>query len=131
MKQITVMKLGLALAIACLGSPVRTCAAEKIESSQPAAGDRADALRERMKEVSKELGLTEQQKEKLKPILQAEMEKLKALRDDTSLSRRAKFKALRAIQSEYKPQVKAVLTPEQYKKWEKMRAERRAGRRGK
>jgi Spy/CpxP family protein refolding chaperone len=53
---------------------------------------------------------------------------MKALREDTSLSqedRRAKMKEIRdAMQAK----IKEILTPEQYKKWEKhLRQNRKAG----
>ena len=72
-----------------------------------------------------ELNLTREQKEKLAPILKAEREKLAALRDDASLTPREKLQRLQASRAEVAPQVKAILTPEQYAQWEKTREEGR------
>lgn len=58
------------------------------DATKPAGGgERGERFRERMKELSEKLGLTEEQKEKLKPIFHAEMEKLKELRADTKSPR--------------------------------------------
>ena len=59
-------------------------------------------------------------KAKVKPILEARDQKMRDLRGDTGLTpedRRAKMKALR---DDMVTQMKAVLTPEQFDKWQKM-----------
>jgi Spy/CpxP family protein refolding chaperone len=101
-------------------------AAETSAAAQPAQDERGAAIRERMQAVAKELGLTDEQKQQLKPILQAEAEKMKALRDDQSLSRPEKLEKLKAIREELLPQLKEILTPEQLTKWQKLRQERQA-----
>jgi len=95
-------------------------------AAQPAQDERGAAIRARMQEVAKELGLTDTQKEQLKPIIQAEVEKWKALRDDQSLTRPEKLEKFKAIRAELLPQVKEILTPEQLTKWQKIRQERQA-----
>jgi Spy/CpxP family protein refolding chaperone len=107
-----------------LSLPLLARAAEKSAAAQPAPDERGAAIRERMQEVAKELGLTDTQKEQLKPILQAEFAKMKALREDQSLSRPEKLKKLQAIREELLPQLKEILTPEQLAKWQKLRQER-------
>ncbi|MCX6956219.1 MAG: hypothetical protein NTV51_29140 [Verrucomicrobia bacterium] len=94
-------------------------------SAAPTSEDRAAALRERMEATAAELKLTPEQKEKLTPLIKAEMEKVAALRADQGLKPREKLSRLKAIRDEYNPQVKAILTPEQYTQWEKKRAEAR------
>jgi Spy/CpxP family protein refolding chaperone len=71
-------------------------------------------------QLAQQLNLTDDQKAKVKPILEARDQKLRDLRSDTSLTpedRRAKMKALR---DDMTTQMKAVLTPEQFDKWQKM-----------
>ena len=99
-------------------------AAETSAAAQPAQDERGAAIRERMQAVAKELGLTDEQKQQLKPILQAEAEKLKALRDDQSLTRPEKLEKLKILREELLPQLKEILTPEQLAKWQKLRQER-------
>jgi periplasmic protein CpxP/Spy len=82
---------------------------------------RGEAIRERLQEVGKELNLTDEQKEKLKPIFQAQAEKVKELRADTSLTREQKIEKFKAIRDEIAPKVKEILTAEQFAKWEKIR----------
>jgi len=101
-------------------------AAETSVAAQPVKEEPGAAIRERMQEVAKELGLTDDQKQQLKPVLQAEAVKLKALRDDQSLSRQEKIEKLKAIGAELLPQLKEILTPEQLAKWQKLRQERQA-----
>jgi Spy/CpxP family protein refolding chaperone len=101
-------------------------AAETSAAAQPAQDERGAAIRARMQEVAKELGLTDTQKEQLKPVLQAEFAKMKALHDDQSLTRPEKLEKFKAIRAELLPQVKAILTPEQLAKWQKLREERPA-----
>ncbi len=98
---------------------------------QPAQDERGAAIRERMQEVARELGLTDTQKEQFKPILKAEFAKKKALREDQSLTRLEKLEKLKAIRAELLPQVKEILTPEQLEKWQKIHQQRqaKAGRR--
>ncbi len=88
-------------------------------------GERGERIRERMQEVSKELNLTDEQREKLKPIFQAQAEKMKELRADTTLSREEKMQKWKAIREEFAPKIKEILTPEQFEKWQKMREEMR------
>ena len=76
---------------------------------------------ERLAEISSQLNLTEDQKEKIKPILMEEAPKLKALKADTSLSRRKRFQKLRAIMDETSASLKEILTSDQLKTLQKMR----------
>jgi periplasmic protein CpxP/Spy len=99
-------------------------AEEKSDGAQPATEKRGAVMRDRMQTIAKELNLTDAQKEQLKPILQDEFQKLKALREDQSLSREQKMEKLKAIREELLPQLKAILTPEQIEKWQKLRQER-------
>jgi len=74
-----------------------------------------------MGKVAQELDLTKAQKQQLKPILQKEAQKLKALRADTSLSRQQKRQKLQQIRQDMVAKVKPILTPEQLDKWQKLR----------
>lgn len=66
------------------------------------------------------LKLTDDQKEKVKPILQDEMDKMKALRDDTSLTRQEKRPKMKEIHDATAAKLKPILTDDQYAQWEKM-----------
>jgi protein CpxP len=86
----------------------------------------SNARAQRLEAVAKELHLTRSQEKQLIPILRAEEPKLEAIRDDSSLSRVQKLQRLQAIHDESNPQVKAILTPEQYQQLQEIRQKRRA-----
>ena len=104
----------------CLSSASSHAAEKTNDTTQ------AERFRERLQEISQALNLTDDQKEKIKPIIQAELIKIKALRSDTSLTHSQKAERLKAIREENAPQIKAILTPEQLEKWQKIREEFRA-----
>ena len=66
------------------------------------------------------LNLTDDQKAKVKPILEARDKKIKDLREDTSLSPEDRRTKMQSIREETMDQMKAVLTPEQFEKYQKM-----------
>jgi Spy/CpxP family protein refolding chaperone len=66
--------------------------------------------------IAQQLNLTPQQKEKILPILADEVPKVNAIKNDNSLSKMQKMQQLRAIHQQTDPQMKAILTPEQYQK---------------
>ncbi len=80
----------------------------------------------RLEWMSKKLNLTDEQKTKLQPIFQDEFQQMKAVREDTSLSREQKRDKMKQIHETFHPQVMAVLTPDQQQKLEQMRANRAA-----
>jgi Spy/CpxP family protein refolding chaperone len=74
-----------------------------------------------------QLNLTAEQKPKVQAIIDAQRLKVRGLREDTSLTpddRRAKMKA---IHEDEVTQMKAVLTPEQFDKYQQMTQHRRPG----
>ncbi len=122
MKNFALLKCALMVAIGFIGFQMLAQA----EETKSIPEGRVAAFRERMQEVAAKLGLSEEQKEKIKPIIREEMEKARALRKDESLSRQDKVKKLKAIREEIVPKLKAILTSEQFEKWRKMAEERRA-----
>lgn len=72
--------------------------------------------------VAQELNLTPQQKEKILPILAAEVPKVRAIKNDNSLSTVQKMQQVRAIHQQTDPQMKAILSSEQYQKLRQIRA---------
>jgi len=92
------------------------------DSSQPAAttagpkhmgGDRAE---HKLKKLSKRLNLTDDQKEKIRPILQDQEKQLKSLESDTTLTAQQKHEKARDIRMSSKSQMADILTPEQKEK---------------
>ena len=75
----------------------------------------------KLEAISQQLNLTPQQKEKVLPILAAELPKVQAIKNDNSLSKIQKMQQLRAIHQQSDPQMKAILSPDQYKKLQQIR----------
>ena len=71
--------------------------------------------------IAQQLNLTPQQKEKIVPILAAEVPKVRAIKNDNSLSNMMKIQQVRALHQQSDPQMKAILTPEQYQKLQGIR----------
>ncbi len=71
--------------------------------------------------IAQQLNLTPQQKEKVLPILIDEAPKVQAIKNDSSLSRMQKMQQLRAIHQQSDPQMKAILSPQQYQKLQQIR----------
>jgi len=86
----------------------------------------AETVDQHLQMLSEKLNLTDDQKTKLKPILQDNMEQMKAVRDDSSLSEEQKHAKLKSIHESMHGQINAVLTPEQQAKFKQMRQEQMA-----
>ena len=71
--------------------------------------------------ISQQLELTPQQKAKILPILRDELPKVEAIKNENSLTRMQKAQQIRAIHQQTDPQMKAILTPEQYQKLKAIR----------
>jgi periplasmic protein CpxP/Spy len=75
---------------------------------------------QRLQRMTQQLNLTEEQQQKIKPILESESTQMQALRGDSSLTqeeRMAKMKELRQGTSE---QIKPILTADQQQKYAEM-----------
>jgi periplasmic protein CpxP/Spy len=94
----------------------------KPAEDKPAPGARA-AVRQRLQEISKSLDLTNEQKQKLRPIFREQAGKLRELRDEKDLSRQDRLAKLKELRQGLDAKVKPILTPEQLEKWNKLRSE--------
>jgi predicted transcriptional regulator len=92
---------------------------EKWRARQGQLAGGAGRPMERLQEAIRDLNLTDAQREQLKPLYEEQMEKLRDLHQDTSLSIPEKLEKLKAMQKEIAPKLKKVMDAEQYAKWEK------------
>ncbi|MBN9502313.1 MAG: hypothetical protein BGO01_13300 [Armatimonadetes bacterium 55-13] len=76
---------------------------------------------DRLKMMSKFLGLTPAQEKKIKPILEDSMKKSKAIREDKKMPEDKKREAMKKLRDANNKKIEAILTPEQKKKMEDMR----------
>lgn len=97
---------------------------KKPRPERPEGGQRGEPLAR----LKQELGLTDEQVEKLKPIFAAQMKEIQELRKEAGpdADRAALREKMQAIRAKYKPQIAAILTAEQKEKFAKMQ-ERRPG----
>jgi Spy/CpxP family protein refolding chaperone len=86
----------------------------------PPAGQRPPGMRgPTLDQLAQQLDLTNDQKAKVKPIFEARDKKIGDLRGDTTLSQEDRRTKMQSIREETVAQMKAVLTPEQFDKWQK------------
>jgi len=86
---------------------------------QHKGGPRMDPL----KMLTEKLSLTQEQQTQLKPILDARKKEMDAVREDSSLDRDAKWAKVAEIFKAYQPKIRALLTPEQQKKFDELKEE--------
>jgi hypothetical protein len=87
------------------------------------AQDRVTEGAQKFEQVAQQLNLSPEQKLKLIPILKAELPKVAAIKANTSLSPIQKMEQLKAVHDETDPQVKSILTPDQYETLQRIRRE--------
>jgi Spy/CpxP family protein refolding chaperone len=78
--------------------------------------------------MSENLNLTDEQKTKLRPLLEDEVKQMNAVRDDTSLSLPGRRAKIREIRQSTRKQIDGVLTPEQRAKRDQMQEKARERR---
>lgn len=93
----------------------------------PAPGPRAGGRGANMQKILDQLNLTDEQKEKVKPVLKDQMDQMRTLRQDTSLSQEDRRGKMKDIREATNTKLKAIFTADQYTQWEKLTA--RGGRR--
>jgi periplasmic protein CpxP/Spy len=86
------------------------------------AGSRTrEQFQGRLTQLTEQLKLTDAQKTEIKPILAAEANEIKAVAQDSSLSKEQKQTKISAIREASDTKINALLTPEQQAKWAKIK----------
>jgi len=106
--------------ILCFGMSVLmvTMASAQQKSAQQQSPQQKSA---NLEQIARYLNLTPQQKDKILPILADEAPKVREIKKDPSLSRMQRAQRVKAIHQQNDPQMKAILSPEQYQKLQAMR----------
>jgi Spy/CpxP family protein refolding chaperone len=105
-----------------------------LASAQPGEGwggrgaDPNARLEQQIERMTEQLELTDGQKEELRPILEAQGEKMREIMQDSSIDREQKREQFMKLRKETEPKIKQILTEEQYEKWQKLRQQQRGGR---
>lgn len=125
--QFLALALALFVAVGCL--PALAQGGAEQQSAQTATtaqtGEMHARVQEFLQRVATELNLTDDQKAKIKPILQDEYKQLTAVHEDASMSSDQKMTKAKEIHATAKSQIQAILTPEQQQKFAQMKEELR------
>lgn len=105
--------------------PEKAPKAEKGERPARPGGEQAEGARARRDAAMAELGLTDEQRDKLRAAQKDQADKAKAIREDASLSREQRTAKVRELRDSFNASAKTILTADQYEKWQKMQEARR------
>jgi len=98
--------------------------AQGAQSMAPGMAGVQMRARARLNWLTQELNLTDAQRGQLAPILEGEVQQMRSVLDNSSLSETERQSKLRQIRETNRPKIRAVLTPEQQKKLAEMMAQR-------
>ena len=123
LKQMLVLSAIAAFSVVAPVVTAQTQDSAENKSQQDAAQSsmQRESVESKLQQISQQLNLSEEQKTKLKPILQDEVDQLKALKSNTSASSDDKLQKAKEIRAAHKEQIDAILTPEQKQKWQQMK----------
>ena len=76
------------------------------------------------------MGLTEDEKKQVHPLLQKARAELKSLKADTTMDKKQKRQQVMAIRQNTNEQLKSILTPEQFQKLQALKEERKSEHKG-
>jgi Spy/CpxP family protein refolding chaperone len=107
-------------------SQAGSAASQAAQSTTSAASDAETQakVQQKLQHLSSELNLSDDQKTKLKPILQNQIAQAKTVNDDSSMSADAKQAKMKEIRTSTQQQMNEILTPDQQQKLAKMKAEK-------
>ncbi len=113
-----------------LGSLVACSNLAMAQDQKPGGGRRGPSVEQRMERMTEELKLTDEQKPKVKAVLEDSQKKQQELFSDSSVSREDRREKMRGIRDNEDKKLKEILTADQNSKLEKMREEMRASGKG-
>ncbi len=129
-------KFVLVMAFAVLGTGAISVSAQSANgTAQQGQGGGQQATPEeraerQFKQMNELLVLTADQSAKVKPLIMERMKEQSALRDKSNGDRDAMMASMKTLQDTYNAKFKAILTAEQYTKYEANTAQMRGGRGG-
>ncbi len=75
---------------------------------------------QRLQMMTKQLDLTADQQQKIKPLLESESQQMQTLHQDTSLSQEDRMSKMKQIRQSTNEQIKSSLNPDQQQKFDEM-----------
>ena len=115
-----------AIMVAVLMTGGMLCAQMSQTPDQPNPGPRAvpqPSPEQRLQRMTQQLGLTEAQQQKIKPLLESESQQMQAVQQDASISQPDKWTKTKQIRQSTTDQVKPILTADQQKKFDEMQTQ--------
>lgn len=91
------------------------------EGAAPNAKHGRGDIEARLENLSKQLNLTDAQKNKIRPALKHEMERIRRVQSNSSLSQVQERRRIAMIHADTRDRISEILTPDQRKQWEAMR----------
>jgi len=88
---------------------------------------RTTRVEARLKALTQTLSLTDEQKAKIKPILEEEVKKFEEMQQDKTLASADRMKSFREVRSASQAKIRTLLTPEQQQKMDSRQAPRPPG----
>jgi len=85
-------------------------------------------IEQQMERYTDQLTLTDEQKPKVKTVLEAQQKKMQELRNDSNLDQDARREKMQTIRKDTDTKMKGILTEEQFKKYQEMN--QRRGKKG-
>jgi Spy/CpxP family protein refolding chaperone len=114
----TIAMLALAMPVLIPGSALQ---AQESSESRP----KAQSPDQVVKMYDSKLSLTDEQKQKLRPIIANRQQQMLDLRSDSSVKGREKMKKMKSVMDSSDSRINAVLNPDQRKKYAEFEQERR------
>jgi len=117
--------IALGVLMAC--STVSNAQDDKGEKKGPPGGRKGPRMtvEQEMERLTKELALTDDQKPKIKEVVEENRKKMQELYSNSSGDRAAMREKMQGLSEERDKKFKEILKPDQYTKWEKLRDEMR------
>ncbi|HEV2728898.1 MAG TPA: hypothetical protein VGV15_02605 [Terriglobales bacterium] len=116
---LTSLALALAISLTAVAQTSTTSNPPPQAPAQGQAGSAGNTSQDRAQPQQEEdnpLNLTDEQKQKLRPIIANETQQMDAVRNDPSMTQEQKVTKVNQIRDEASPKIKAILTPEQLQK---------------
>ncbi|MBU8882672.1 hypothetical protein CBW16_08020 [Flavobacteriaceae bacterium JJC] len=115
-------KIVLSAAFAIMGTFAMAQQTPMMQHKDPAQMEQKRA--EKLKMMKTELNLTDAQVAKIKALQDKKMEEMKQNAPQRQAERKAKMEAMKAKREQWKAEMKEILTPAQYAKWEAKQKEK-------
>ena len=120
-------KLILSTAFAVIGTFAMAQQAPMMQKKDPAQMEQK--RQDHMKEMERDLGLNKTQVAQLQALHDRQMAERKQMRTQTEAQRKARVEQMKAKREGMSTEMRRILTPEQYQRWETMKAEKMQNKR--